>query len=154
MGCILRLELSKPCKEGLRTRGPKWPRSGVGAQNTILNPYWLWAPGSPEMVESDLNSPVARPLFRAHYYPPCIQTSPCASYCSVGLCLEGRGRGAVANLPFWNPSRPHTHVLWGPCFRDYRRSIYFKHDVARNMQSLHIRVLFLYNYYLRILEII
>ena len=60
-GVHSKAEAFKTLRREFEHPGPKWLHSSVGVQNTILNPYWLWAPVSPEKVESsDLNSPVAR----------------------------------------------------------------------------------------------
>ena len=107
-------EDSKTLWRGFEHPDPKWriPTLVCG----IL--FWILlalAPNPPEKVESvGLNSPVARLFSRLNNE---AKTSPMKPniphvhiYTAWGLCIEGRGGGAVASLPFETP--PGLILIW------------------------------------------
>ena len=102
-------ELSIPWAEGLGTRGSKMD---VPASMRRIR-FWIsLALVSPELVVSNLDSPVAKSFSRQLSPMHRIQTSPCAFIAQHGFMLWGGGKGAVANLPIFKSLPAPIHVVW------------------------------------------
>ena len=78
------------------TQDPKWLRSGVGARDAgyDFESYWLWLRSRRRRLRVVTSIPRLLGYFRAQIIIPHEAKHPHVRLlCSVGLCLEGMGRG-------------------------------------------------------------
>ena len=110
--------------------------------------YWLWSYRRPIFLRLlNLFFPLNIP-YASHPSLPRVHL-----LCSIGLCLVGGGGLLTSQCTHFKSLPFYTHLeLCGSPFGILHAVIIFKHDVALNIQSLHIRVYIQNN--LRVLEII
>ena len=97
----------------MKTQGPKWPLSGIDAQNSILNPIGSGAPVSPGTVESNQSSLVVKPF--SCPLSPMHPNIPICVFVQRGFMLGREGEGLLPTYPTYPYQIPTglIHVLYG-----------------------------------------